>query len=241
MRVLRAARTAAGVVCVAALVVLAVAAEAPASERAPEPVLGVAGLYEYGEGWGSPRPSTIFNGGAPSGLARDLTWRDWGDRVARGAGRIATYKPGGGYYSELVPIQLKALRLGDCPQAPGQPAYTRMLARARTRPGGPYRDWFPWALDLCDPIAKPDECGSIALAPRTNFGASDITAFDTSCRTARSVARASRRVHIRRHDARYRLRTRRFVCSGFSSSGDAPRSISWTCARGTAVVTFTRT
>jgi hypothetical protein len=36
------------------------------------------------------------------------------------------------------------------------------------------------------------------------------------------------------------MRASGFVCSGYSFAGDARPSISWTCSRGTAVVSYTR-
>ena len=213
----------------------------PAGAAAAEPVLGAPGLYgEYGLGWGTERPAEIFNGGVPSGYIRGVEWKRWGRAVARGKGRVPTYKPEGGYYRKTVPIQLRASRLGHCEGHDGR-AYTRMIARHRVKPGGRWSDWFPWTLDLCDLETEPRRCGKVAFGRNSDYGAFKITAFDTRCRTAKRVARASKRIAIRSGDpARYRFRTRGFVCNGYSFDSDPLPSISWTCSRKTAVVTFNR-
>lgn len=215
---------------------------ATAQAAAQEPVvLGTPGLYgEYGLGWGTERPVDVYNGGVPSGWVKQVEWKNWGGRVARGRGRVATYRPEGGYYAKLVPIKLRASRMRTCPGESGQ-AYTRMIARAKTRPGGPWGDWFPWTLDLCDFDAKPKQCGFVAFAPNSDYGAFGITAFDTRCRVAKRVARRSKKVAIESGDpAEYRFRFRGFVCNGYSFDSDELPAISWTCSRKTAVVTFDR-
>ncbi len=223
-----------------AAIVLAVAASAPA-EAAGEVVLGAPGLYgEHGLGWGTERPSEIFNGGVPSGYVQEVGWENWGGRIARGSGLVPTYRPGGGYYAKRVPIRLRASRIRTCPGESGR-AYTRMIVRHRTKPGGPWSDWFPWTLDLCDRDAKPKRCGSVGFTPNSDDGAFGITAFDTRCRTAKRVARASEQIGIEPGDpANYRFRFRRFVCNGYSFDSDAFPTIDWTCSRKTAVVTFDR-
>jgi hypothetical protein len=220
------------------LALLVTAALVPAA-AAQEPVLGAADLYgELGSGWGTARPAFLDNGGAPSGRMFDLSWTDWGAATARARGRSPQYRPGGGYYRRHVAIELRATRRGECSE--GAPAYTRLLYRKRRKPGGAWEDWLPWALDLCDLDARPARCGRIAFEPNTDYGVSRITAWDTTCRAARRVARSSRRVRIKPRFARYRYRFDGWVCNGFSLGEGLPR-ITWTCARRTAVVEFVRT
>jgi len=38
------------------------------------------------QGWGSIRPRTIFNGGDPTGLVKDISWSSWGGATAVGNG-----------------------------------------------------------------------------------------------------------------------------------------------------------
>ena len=59
-----------------------------AKRQVAVPVLGRAdGLWSYnGQGWGKVRPTTVFNGGDPTGLVMHITWSSWGGNVATGTG-----------------------------------------------------------------------------------------------------------------------------------------------------------
>jgi hypothetical protein len=132
---------AAAVVAAAALAVLSpgVGATAP-----PKIVLGAKAFAPRGVGFGTVKPSEIFNGGDPSGLVQNITWRHWGSATATGTGKTSIFKPRGGYYPELVGAQLKASNLGRC-TAHGPLAYRRLQAREPSRPGGPLGGWFLWS------------------------------------------------------------------------------------------------
>ena len=99
----------------------------------------------YGSGWGKEKPRTVSNGGVPSGVAKAIRWTNWGAPVSYGRGRIAIYKPRGGYYRKLAVIELRASRLASCPGEGGWPAYTRLQARVPKRPGGKLGKWFSWS------------------------------------------------------------------------------------------------
>jgi hypothetical protein len=211
------------------------------ARAAKSPVLGVSGYLKYGKGWGKPHPKTIFNGGVPSGLVQRLKWTGWGTAEADARGKTATYKPEGGYYSKLVKIKLRALGLASCPQHPSRPAYTRLLAQVQTKPGGKYGDWFPWALDLCDYDATAATCDSVDFGD--GGSASSVTQWDTDCATASSVAQATATTTLGTPTGpydpiNYRLETAGFVCNGYSFPDET--TISWTCNRETAVVSFTQ-
>ncbi len=97
----------------------------------------------YGKGWGRVSPRIVFNGGAPSGLAKEITWRRWGAERSVGTGKIALYRPDGGYYSRPGRIKVRAQRLDACGRTP---AYTRLVFKAAKRPGEPVSGrWQPWA------------------------------------------------------------------------------------------------
>jgi hypothetical protein len=116
-----------------------------------QPVLGRTGYVLYGEGWGSARPTKIFNGGDPSGLVTNIRWQSWGGTEAFGVGKNSIFKPGGGYYPDLVTIELRASDLGRCPQG-GQIAYRRLYFRVPSVPGGPLGPWTGWSGsdgDIC--------------------------------------------------------------------------------------------
>jgi hypothetical protein len=206
------------------------------------PVLGKKGLVPYGTGWGTAHPRMIFNGGAPAGSVSAIRWRHWGAATATGVGRQPIYRPGGGYYAKPVRAELRASRLGRCPGS-SRRAYTRLITREQTRPGGPLDDWSPWALDLCDFNAEPAPCGSVSFAPDNGDGAFEIVAWDTDCQTAQAVATDSKSIPVDPGPhadgmADYRLKSQGFTCSGHSSDDDQPPKIGWSCLRGTAVVRF---
>ncbi len=102
------------------------------------------------EGFGTVRPATIFNGGDPSGLVTKIQWTTWGGATAAGHGLNAIFKPHGGYYSQLVRIDLIARDKGTCPGS-SQQAYRQLLFRVPNRPGGPFGKWSLWsgARTLC--------------------------------------------------------------------------------------------
>ena len=49
-------------------------------------VLGARAFAPNGEGWGTVRPSKIFNGGDPSGLVTHIHWTKWGAGARSGSG-----------------------------------------------------------------------------------------------------------------------------------------------------------
>ena len=96
-----------------------------------------------GYGFGTARPGAIFNGGDPSGRVTHIHWTNWGQSVATGRGLNAIFMPHGGYYPQLVTIQLRAYDIGKC-TAHGPRAYRKLSAREPSRPGGPVGSWFAW-------------------------------------------------------------------------------------------------
>jgi hypothetical protein len=119
---------------------------------APVVLGGVVYGAPLGEGWGTERPETIFNGGDLSGLISDVHWSSWGGAVARGHGRHSLFKPSGGYYRHPVVAQLKAKRIGACE---GRRAYLKLLVRQPRRPGGPLGPWRSWSgpQTICEPYS----------------------------------------------------------------------------------------
>lgn len=101
------------------------------SYRAPE-----------GAGWGTVEPRTINNGGDPTGIVEDLSWKQWGATDAYGYGKSFIERPGGGFYP-LVDVELRASDLGHCTAA-GPLAYEQLAIRVPARPGAPLGGWIPW-------------------------------------------------------------------------------------------------
>lgn len=196
----------------------------------------------YGKGWGKSRPKTIYNGGVPSGLVTKIRWTGWGSAEAQGRGKVATYRPGGGYYNKLVKIKLRALGLGTCASRPSKPAYTRLLAKVQEKPGGRYGEWFLWGLDLCDRESVAVECDGVDFP--NGWWATSVTQFDSDCATAAAVAIASSGTPPvaaagEYESVSYRFETADgFICRGFSIGYDS--TISWTCLRETSLVSFTQ-
>lgn len=134
------------------LSILALAAVVVASAgAATNPVLGAkAFAAPDGEGFGTAEPSTIFNGGDPSGQVTKIHWTGWGNPTAIGYGLNPIFKPHGGYYRKPAQIELRATDLGMCGS---QSAYTKLEARVPKHPGGKLGKWFSWAgaKTICKP------------------------------------------------------------------------------------------
>jgi len=131
------------IIAVAVMFTLAVAT-ASSFAAAPTVVLGSRAFAPHGSGWGTAHPGEIFNGGDPSGFVSHIRWSSWGGPSASGQGKNAIFKPHGGYYSQLVPIELRATDRGRCSKA-GSLAYRKLYAREPSRPGGPFGKWFLWS------------------------------------------------------------------------------------------------
>ncbi len=118
-------------------------------------MLGSKSFEPKGAGWGKVEPSTIFNGGDPSGLVTHIHWTSWGDSVATGRGLSSIFKPHGGYYPDLVTIELHASDLGHC-TAGGPLAYRRLSFRVPAHPGGKLGPWMLWsgASTICSSLAS---------------------------------------------------------------------------------------
>ena len=123
---------------------------APAVARQPETIVlgGKEFAGPYGKGWGTERPSEIYNGGDTSGLITDVRWSTWGGPVASGWGKNAIFKPHGGYYRHPIAIKLRASTIGQCE---GRRAYMTLWIRSPTHPGGSLGRWRKWveAPNIC--------------------------------------------------------------------------------------------
>jgi hypothetical protein len=94
-------------------------------------------------GYGTSRPTEIFNGGDPSGDITHIHWSSWGGNVAVGQGRYDLSRPHGGYYLKLVTIELRAYDIGRCTRE-GPSAYLKLAIRTPLRPGRPLASWSLW-------------------------------------------------------------------------------------------------
>ena len=82
------------------------------------------------------------------------------------------------------------------------------------------------------PAGAATDCGFVAFIPNSDSGAFNIRATGVTCRTARSVARASK-------GSPKRYRHRHFRCRGRDINTSLP-STRFRCTRGDALVTFNR-
>ena len=79
------------------------------------PVLGSAKAFPAGKGFGAVKPKTVFLGGDPTGLFKDVKWTRWGKSTSTGHGK-GYYPPPGKPTADAVqvPATLVASSLGTC-------------------------------------------------------------------------------------------------------------------------------
>ncbi len=107
--------------------------------------LGSKEFAPNGQGFGRIKPATIFNGGDPNGLVTKIKWKGWGKSSARGHGKGAGFKPGGGYYSKPVIVHLRAYKLGHCGKSHKR-AYKKLQVQFEKKPNsGKFGKWGDWA------------------------------------------------------------------------------------------------
>jgi hypothetical protein len=87
----------------------------------------------------------------------------------------------------------------------------------------------------CEPEAR--DCGSVAYAPNTDWGATTIEARYVGCRLARKVARAAKRPSAAQPP--YRLKAEGFRCDGYLVD-EGMGYVQYSCRRGDAYVGFRR-
>ena len=139
-------------VVVLSVVLVITASRSQAAPTPSRPVLGSpAFMAPYGEGWGTPHPDAVFNGGDPAGSASKLRWRGWGEPAAIARGRTPLLRPEGGYYGRPGKIMFRADHLASCPD--GTYGYTRLHFRISHTPNGPlghrWRGWTTPSGNVC--------------------------------------------------------------------------------------------
>lgn len=93
----------------------------PSRSNAPTPILGEPWAPTQ-EGYGTVKPTSISNGGDPTGIATNVTWQSWGGPQATGQG-MSTYVPSNATVSDGIAAQatIVAFNLSTCQ---GKTAYT---------------------------------------------------------------------------------------------------------------------
>ena len=87
-----------------------------ATATTPAPALGqLAGVFARGQGFGQVEPSTIFNGGDPTGLVKHISWQSWGAAKAIGYGKAEYVGPNQSVATgRQKPATVVAFHLGTC-------------------------------------------------------------------------------------------------------------------------------
>jgi hypothetical protein len=103
---------------IALVLVLAVPAAAAGS-----PVLGSAGAFTNGKGFGQVKPREVYLGGDPTGDVKGVRWHGWGAKraIGFGTGWCSRQSVADGYYCG---VSLHVYDLGSCH---GRPAYRKMV------------------------------------------------------------------------------------------------------------------
>jgi DNA-binding beta-propeller fold protein YncE len=117
----------------------------PARTPSGTTVLGSTSFHAgIGHGWGTVKPTRIFNGGDPGGIVYGIRWQHWGQTTAIGWGFSFPPRPAGNYYGPAR-TELRATDISRCSEG-GPLAYRRLYFRAPSRPGGPLRPWSNWSV-----------------------------------------------------------------------------------------------
>lgn len=122
-------------------------ADSHGSADADGPTLGIEWASNQ-EGYGTVKPTRIYNGGSVSGTLDQIEWSNWGDAAATGTGFGYT----DGVYGSKMPAEVRAFDLGDCQ---GSRSY-----RAITW-------WFPSQGEVFDPGRATLICSG-GLGPTTS-------------------------------------------------------------------------
>lgn len=85
--------------------------------------------------------------------------------------------------------------------------------------------------------SRVHNCGGIAFERNSEFGAYNIRSRGVGCKTARSIAKASRDLSVTRGP--YTYGHRGFRCRGRAHNQTLP-SVDWRCTRGRKIVRFGR-
>jgi len=106
---------------------------------------------QSGVGWGTYKPSEIFNGGDPTGRVQEIHWSSWGGPTAIGYGTGWYVGPNSDVADgRPARTELRASNLGRC-TASGPLAYRHLDVRGPAPPGVKLGPWHSWsgAKTLC--------------------------------------------------------------------------------------------
>lgn len=181
------------------------------------------------EGYGLVKPSTIFNGGDPTGLVQRVTWNNWGQPRAIGHGTGDYVWPGESVARGSIPSRATVIAwdLGPCR---GQLAYRRISWFFPA-----YGDTFDpsqW-IDPCTgayaPYKPPRNCADVTIRSPHGY-ASQVQVYGISCSRAREIISTSPSVrYVTFGESRFRHAG--LYCGTEGYSDLSPPTL-FDCARG---------
>lgn len=188
------------------------------------------------EGYGQVKPSTIFNGGDPTGLVTGVTWSRWGGRRAIGNGTGDWVWPGESVANGSIhtPAVVVAFDLGTCA---GRPAYRKITwyfpSRGESLDPSSFQNICTGRSFTDEPAPSP--CGAVTLVSPHGH-ASQILARGIDCDQARQTVAGSPSVRYLRGESRFRRDGLYCGTEGFVP-GLSPPTL-FDCARGRVEIAF---
>lgn len=156
------------------------------------------------EGYGQVKPTTIFNGGDPTGLVQRVRWTHWGQRKAIGRGTGDWVWPGEsvGTGSIRTRARVVAWDLGFCG---AQLSYRRLTWFFASR-GETFNpsEWIDPCTGAYSPYKPPRHCGGVTIRSPRGY-ARDVQVQGIGCGRARSIIASSPSVrYLYRGESRFR-------------------------------------
>jgi hypothetical protein len=188
------------------------------------------------EGYGQVKPTTIFNGGDPTGLVTGVTWSRWGARRAIGNGTGDWVWPGESVANGSIrtPAVVVAFDLGTCA---GRPAYRKITwyfpSRGESFDPGSFQNTCSGRFSTDQPAPSP--CGAVTLMLPLGH-ATQILARGIDCEQARQTVAGSPSIRYLHGENRFRHDGLYCGTEGFVP-GLSPPTL-FECARARLEITF---
>lgn len=205
------------------------------AQAAPEPVLGHP-WAPYQQGYGTVRPTNVFNGGDPTGAVSHIRWQNWGAATAIGTGTSVYVWPGTAVASNgpMPGARIVAFHLGSCRGVPSYNAVEWFYPRYGQR-----FDQHHY-INACTgayvgATAKLADCANVPLRDGN-------VAFNVA---VRGMACARGRALIATGKGERHLGGGRYLLDGFRCGTDGPPqgddTATFECARGDTHVVWSET
>lgn len=191
-------------------------------------------------GYGEVLPTTVFNGGDPTGRVKQIRWSGWGSPRAVGAGIGDFVWPGESVAQGSTRAQAHVLAydLGLCQ---GQLAYRKITwwfpKYGETFSAGSWINICTGAYSPYRPI-KYGHCAQVGFAPQSDNLATNIRVAGLSCRLAHKLVAKTRPARYRHRGLRYTAFG--FFCGGGQATFTVIPNIRYECDRGSRSMVFNR-